>query len=186
MEQLQSRMFQLGCSLFRCYLRVQGLVVIVVWYVLFYKFQEPQCLQGASSNFLVLRIRAHKTIRVSHALWHPANSGKEGLRKWLLSYYWASVIFQTFFQVLWIHLQTSQMNLYPSEFHDSVMMEGWGWRVAEVSFWKASSAFFLGTIDLSFCCSNCPHRPAIWAWSGLVRNADSQAPLRPTESESSF
>ena len=59
----------------------------VVWYVLFCKFSEPMSPQGASSNFLVLRIKAYKTIRVNHALWGPASSGKEGLRKWLLSYY---------------------------------------------------------------------------------------------------
>ena len=60
--------------------------VVVVWYVLFHKFLEPLNLQGTSNNVLVLRIKAHKTIRVSHALWGLASSGKEGLRKWLLSY----------------------------------------------------------------------------------------------------
>ena len=64
---LQNRMFQLGCNLFRCYLWVQDPVVLVVWYVLFYKFPELLSLQGASSNFLALRIKAHKTIKVSHA-----------------------------------------------------------------------------------------------------------------------
>ena len=56
-------------------------MVVVVWYVLFHKFPDPLSLQDASSNFLVLRIEAHKITRVSHALWGP-----EGLRKWLLSY----------------------------------------------------------------------------------------------------
>ena len=54
--------------------------VTVVWYVLFCKFPEPLHLQGASSNFLVLRIKAHKPIRVSHAMWGPDSSGKEGLK----------------------------------------------------------------------------------------------------------
>ena len=40
-----------------------------VWSVLLSKFPEPLHLQGASSNFLVWRIKAHKTIRVSHASW---------------------------------------------------------------------------------------------------------------------
>ena len=65
-------------------------LVVVVWYVLFPCFinsWSPLCLLGTSSNFLVLRIKAYKTIRVSPALWRPASSGKEGLRKWLLSYY---------------------------------------------------------------------------------------------------
>ena len=86
---LCSRMFQLGCKVFRCHLRVQGLLlsILVAWGVLFHKFPEALHLQGASSNFLVLRIKDHKTIRVNHALWGPASSGKEGLRKWLLSYY---------------------------------------------------------------------------------------------------
>ena len=61
--------------------------VLVVSFVLFCKFPEPLCLQGISSNFLVLRIKAYKTIRVSHALWGPSSSRKESLRKWLLSYY---------------------------------------------------------------------------------------------------
>ena len=65
---------------------VQG-PVPVVCYGLFSKFLEPLHLQGASSNFRVLRIKVHKTIRVSHALWGPASSGKEGLKKELLSYY---------------------------------------------------------------------------------------------------
>ena len=56
-----------------------GPLVLVVWYVLFLKFSEPLCLQGASSNFVVLRTKVHKTIRVSHALWGPTSSGKEGL-----------------------------------------------------------------------------------------------------------
>ena len=58
----------------------------VAWYVLFHKFLQPLRLQGASNNFLVLRIKAHKTIRVSPALWGPASSGKEVLTKWLSSY----------------------------------------------------------------------------------------------------
>ena len=56
------------------------------WHVLFHKFPEPLCLQGTSSNFLVLRIKARKTIRVSHALWGPASPGKEGLKEGPLSY----------------------------------------------------------------------------------------------------
>ena len=61
--------------------------VFVAWYFLFPKFPEPLHLQGASSNFLVLRIKVHKVIWFSHALWGPANSGKEGLKRGLLSYY---------------------------------------------------------------------------------------------------
>ena len=53
----------------------------MMWHVHFCKFSEPLHLQGASSNFLVLRIKTHKT-RVSQA-----NSGKEGLKMGLLSYY---------------------------------------------------------------------------------------------------
>ena len=60
--------------------------ILVVCYVLFCKFPKPLSLQGASSNFLVLRIKAHKTIKVCCALWGPASSGKEGLRKGLLCY----------------------------------------------------------------------------------------------------
>ena len=62
---------------------------------LFCKFPEPLHHQGASSSFLVLRIRAHETnshITISRALWGPASSGKEGLRKWLLSYYHGSTL----------------------------------------------------------------------------------------------
>ena len=49
------------------YLWLQGPVVVVVWNVRFCGFLEPLHLQGASSNFLVLRIKAYYTIRVSHA-----------------------------------------------------------------------------------------------------------------------
>ena len=58
----------------------------VVWGVLFHKFPEPLHLQGASSHFPVLRIKAHKTIRVGQALWAPGSSGKQGLGKCLLPY----------------------------------------------------------------------------------------------------
>ena len=71
---LQSRIFQFGGSLFGCYLWAQGLVARV-WYVLFYKFPEPLHLQGASSNLLnllALRIKVHKTTRVSYSLWGPS------------------------------------------------------------------------------------------------------------------
>ena len=52
---------------------MQGPVgVLVVWCVLFLKFPEPLRLQGACGNFLVLRIKVCKTIRVRHALWGPA------------------------------------------------------------------------------------------------------------------
>ena len=73
----------------RCHLRVQGPIVevIEVWRVLFHKSPEPLSLQGDSSNFLILRIEAHKTIRVSHAFWGPTSSGKEGLERGLLSCY---------------------------------------------------------------------------------------------------
>ena len=64
-----------------------GGAVIVVWYILFHRFLEHLCFQGALSHFLVLRIKAHKTIRVSHALCGPGSSGKEGLKKVLLAYY---------------------------------------------------------------------------------------------------
>ena len=66
-------------------------VFVVVWCVLFCKFPEPLSLQGSSSNFLVLRIKAHKTIRVSHVLWGPVSSGKESLRKGLLSCYYTCI-----------------------------------------------------------------------------------------------
>ena len=46
----------------------------------------PLCFEGTPSNFLVLRIKVHKTIRVSHALWGPASSRKEGPKNGLLSY----------------------------------------------------------------------------------------------------
>ena len=42
-------------------------LVVVVWYVSFHEFPELLCLQGASSNFLALRIKAHEKRRVSHA-----------------------------------------------------------------------------------------------------------------------
>ena len=57
------------------------------WYVLFCKFPEHLCLQGVPSNVLVLRIETRKTIRVSPASWGPGSSGKEGLKKVLLAYY---------------------------------------------------------------------------------------------------
>ena len=38
--------------------------VVVVWHVFLCKFPGPLHLQGASRNFLVLSIKAHKTIRV--------------------------------------------------------------------------------------------------------------------------
>ena len=60
--------------------------VVMVWYVLL--FLEPPGLWALPvSNLLVLRIEAHKTIKVSHDLWGPASSGKEGLKKGLMSYY---------------------------------------------------------------------------------------------------
>ena len=62
MEQLQSRMFQLGCHLFQCYLWAQGPVVPAVWCVLFCEFPEPLHPQGASSNFLALRIKLVKQL----------------------------------------------------------------------------------------------------------------------------
>ena len=58
-----------------------------VWSVLLSKFPEPLHLQGASSNFPGLRVKAHKTSKVSLAFWAPASSGEEGLPRWLLSYY---------------------------------------------------------------------------------------------------
>ena len=79
-------MFQLGCKLFPCYLWVQGpFGVLVVWCVLFLKFPEPLRLQGASGNFLVLRIKVCKTVRVV-MLYGVQPSGKEGLKRGLLSY----------------------------------------------------------------------------------------------------
>ena len=57
-----------------------------VWCILFVGFLEPLRLQGASSHFLVLRIKAHKTTRVSPALWGPGSSGKEGVKRRLMSY----------------------------------------------------------------------------------------------------
>ena len=36
---------------------------------------------GAASSFLVLRVKAHKPIRFSHALLGPANSGERGPEK---------------------------------------------------------------------------------------------------------
>ena len=68
----------IGCSLFHCYLWVQGLVVEVCP-VLFRTFSEPLHLQGASSNFLVLRIKAHKTSQSCFR--GPGCSGKEGLKR---------------------------------------------------------------------------------------------------------
>ena len=47
---------------------------------LFHKFPEPLSLQGTSSNFLVLRIKAHKTIRVSHA-WGSSQFWERGPEK---------------------------------------------------------------------------------------------------------
>ena len=67
--------------------KLNPFLVIVVWYILFHKFLEPLCLQGACTKFLVLRIKVHKAIRVSHAFLGPASSGKEGLKnKRFLSY----------------------------------------------------------------------------------------------------
>ena len=44
-------------------LKVQGPVwVVVVWYILFHKFLESLHLQGASNNFLVLKIKALKQL----------------------------------------------------------------------------------------------------------------------------
>ena len=42
---------------------------------------EPLCFEGTPSNFLVLRIKVHKTIRVSHALWGSASTGKDILKR---------------------------------------------------------------------------------------------------------
>ena len=69
----------IGYSLFWCYLRLQC-PGIAVWHTWSSKFSEPLCLQGASRNFLALRIEPHKT-RVGQA-----SSGKEGL-KWGLLFY---------------------------------------------------------------------------------------------------
>ena len=65
-------------------------LVTVAWYVMFLVcpvscvFPEPPCLQGTSSNFLVLRIEATEQLG-SVMLRVLASSGREGLRKWLLS-----------------------------------------------------------------------------------------------------
>ena len=74
------------CNVFQCYLWAQGLVFWLSWSG-FVNSWRLFALGTLPVVFLVLRIRAHKIIRVSHALWGPASSGKEGLRKWLLSYY---------------------------------------------------------------------------------------------------
>ena len=50
------------------------------WHVLFCGFPEPLSLQGSSSNFLVLRIKAHKTIRVSPA-WRSSQLWETGPEK---------------------------------------------------------------------------------------------------------
>ena len=57
----------------------------MVWDVLFRKSPEPLCLQGAPSNFLVPRVKAHETTEAGHGA--QPRSGKEGPRKGLLAYY---------------------------------------------------------------------------------------------------
>ena len=54
-------------TLFWCYLCVQG-AGSAIWRTRFCKFSEPLCPQGASSNFLVLKIKSHKTESVKLAL----------------------------------------------------------------------------------------------------------------------
>ena len=57
-----------------------GSHVLVVCYVLFHKFLEPLHLQGASSNFLVLRIKTNRTVRANHA-WGSSQLWERELEK---------------------------------------------------------------------------------------------------------
>ena len=54
--------------------RLANLVYPVLW------VPRASVPSGASSNFLVLRIKAHKTIRVSHA-WGPSQLWERGPEK---------------------------------------------------------------------------------------------------------
>ena len=70
-----------------CFDVIRGRRVQLLAYVLSHGFPDPLRLQGTSSNFLVLRVKAHQTIRVSNASWGPASSRKVGLKNGLLSRY---------------------------------------------------------------------------------------------------
>ena len=58
-----------------------SLLVAVVSYVVFCGIPEPLYLQGTSTNFLVLKIKTHKTIRISHALPHKVYGVQPALGK---------------------------------------------------------------------------------------------------------
>ena len=69
--------------------------VATIWHVLFHKFLEHMCLWGTSSNFLVLRVEAHKTSQSSQ-LWQRGPERGAFLVLLTISFFFYKILFIDF------------------------------------------------------------------------------------------
>ena len=101
----------------------------MVSYVLFCKFLGPLSLQGASSNFLVLGIKAHKIIRVSCA-WMSSQLWERGTEKVAF----VLLVFKSGYRILHSHQQRRRVLMTPKPcshlgFAHLFNFSIWGWCV---------------------------------------------------------
>ena len=130
-------------TLFWCYLCVQG-AGSAIWRTRFCKFSEPLCPQGASSNFLVLKIKSHKRESVKLAL--AKRAWKGGFCSIILrSGFWDGFILNdlNLFCFWGIEMKFPSSKLLPADYghrvvpacgsgYESLRGRGWNWTAQKV------------------------------------------------------